>query len=91
MASRAVAVVVTGHEVIAVVILELLLQGKVVERSSKSKLPVNFLLGDVEVLDIEEALRIVSFKNSLGGCNYRLGGSSKHLGTLPTDMLDSIF
>jgi hypothetical protein len=55
VAGRAIPVIFTSDEVVAVMILQLLLQWKIVELSSQSKLPVNFFLADVEVLHIEEA------------------------------------
>lgn len=61
MASRTIAIVVAANEVVAAVILEFLLNWQAVELSSEGELPVNLLLGDVEVLHIEEALRNIRF------------------------------
>lgn len=67
MTSRAVAIVVTTDKVIAAVILELLLDGQGVELSSKSELPINLLLADIEVLHVKESLKFVRFMFVLKG------------------------
>lgn len=59
VASWTVTIIVTTDEVVAAVILEFLLDGQVIKLSSEGKLPINLLLGDVEVLHIEETLRKV--------------------------------
>lgn len=55
MSRRTISVVVATHEIIRIVVLELLFKRKRVEFSSQGKLSVDLLLGDVEVLDVEEA------------------------------------
>lgn len=60
MTSRSVPIVVATDKCIAVVVLELLLEGQVVECLSKGKLSVDLLLVDVEVLDVEESFSGVS-------------------------------
>ena len=42
-------------QVLKVVVLQLLLKRQVVELAAKSKLSIDFLLADVEVLDVEKA------------------------------------
>lgn len=62
MAGRTIAVIFTSDEVVAVMILQLLLQREIVELSAKSKLPVNFVLADIKVFNVEEAWRTFSLQ-----------------------------
>lgn len=55
VSSWAVTVVVATHESIRIVVLELLFERQRVELASQSELSIHLLLGDVEVLDVEEA------------------------------------
>lgn len=55
MPSWSVSIVLTTLQVIAVVILEFLVEWQSIEFASKGKLAVDFFLADVEVFDIEEA------------------------------------
>jgi hypothetical protein len=55
MSSWTVAVILASLKIVGVVVLEFLLERKRVELAAKSKLAVNFILTDVEVLDVEEA------------------------------------
>lgn len=55
MTSGSVSIVLTTLQVIAVVVLEFLLEWQGVEFPSQGKLAVHFFLADVEVFDVEEA------------------------------------
>ena len=55
MTSGSVSIVLTTLQVIAVVVLEFLLEWQGVEFPSQGKLAVDFFLADVEILDVEEA------------------------------------
>lgn len=55
MTSWSVSIVLTTFQIIAVVILEFLLEWQGVEFASQGKLAVDFFLANVEVLDVEEA------------------------------------
>jgi hypothetical protein len=55
MSGGTVPVVFASLEIVRVVVLEFLLEWERVEFAAKGKLPVDFFLADVEVLDIEEA------------------------------------
>lgn len=83
MTSRTVAIVVAANEVVAAMILEFLLNGQAVELSSEGELSINLLLGDVEVLHIEEALGTVRF--TVWGC-FSVGMFKS-----PTNFGDSMF
>jgi hypothetical protein len=64
--SRTVAVVLAIVQVLEVVVLELLLQGKFIELPSESKLTVDFFLTDAEVLHIKEADMLCSVRELFG-------------------------
>jgi hypothetical protein len=64
--SRAVAVVLAVVQVLEVVVLELLLQGEVVELPSEGKLSVDLFLADAEVLHVEEADMLCSVSELFG-------------------------
>ena len=53
-------------QVLEVMILQLLLQRQVIELAAQSELSINFLLADIEVLDIEEADMLGSVGELLG-------------------------
>lgn len=53
--SWSVPIVLAPLQIIAVVILELLLEWQSIECTSQGKLAIDLFLGDVEVLDVEEA------------------------------------
>ena len=55
MTSWSISIVLTTLQVIAVVILEFLLEWQGVEFASQGKLAVDFFLADVEVLDVEKS------------------------------------
>jgi hypothetical protein len=55
MSGRTIAVILAFSQITRGMILELFFEREGIEFPPKSKLAVNFLLGDVEVLDIEEA------------------------------------
>ena len=55
MTSWSVSIVLTTPQIIAVVILEFLLEWQSVEFASQGKLAVDFFLADVEVFHVEEA------------------------------------
>ena len=55
MTSWSVSIVLTTLQIVAVVILEFLLEWQGVEFASQSKLAVDFFLTDVEVFNVEEA------------------------------------
>ena len=77
MTSWPVSVVLTSLQVIAVVILEFLLEWQGVEFTSQGKLAVNFFLADIEVFDVEEAWYVST--DSIFKIHYIL-----------TDMLDGV-
>jgi hypothetical protein len=64
--SRAVTVVLAIVQVFEVVVLELLLQRKIIELPPESKLTVDLFLADAEVLHIEEADMLCGVSELLG-------------------------
>jgi hypothetical protein len=64
--SRTVAIVLAIVQVLEVVVLELLLQGEVVELPSEGELTVDFFLADAEVLHVEEANMLCSVSELFG-------------------------
>lgn len=55
MSGRTITVILAFFQVTRGMVLELFFEREGIELPPKSKLAVNFLLGDVKVLDIEEA------------------------------------
>lgn len=55
VSSRTVSVVVATHEIILTMVLELLLEWHRIKLPAEGEVVVYFLLGDVEVFDVEEA------------------------------------